>query len=356
MILLINVKITKFGLSHYARASWLPEYDRVDIFKYCLTSYAAMLPLIDKCEFYIELAPEFADRREELENYIRSIYPGHKLNLNWYRHYYSRDWKQWCDTMQLKDDDIIWFAGNDDHIFMDYDLSVVKAGIKLLKEDCELLGQVYYSHWHEQIRLAYHEGGKLTDDKKYIVRPFHTFDAITMMAAYRWKKYWETDWGDLQVWRTDALWHVNYQLTGNVYTPTRELVRHYDGYSHVSTDIANIASPLFIPPGFFEKEMTIRVGKSTRDNSCTNFNPASEWLYNFSEAGTDYRWLLEDIPLFWRGHIKHLDVNYSNYQNLIAARNAAYVASTRVPLSTYNVNFTHENAVPLDWISNNIRG
>jgi len=354
MILLINVKITKFGLSHYARASWLPEYDRVDIFKYCLASYAAMLPLIDKCEFYIELAPEFADRHTELEEYIRSMYPADKLNLNWYRHYYSRDWQTWCENMQLQDDDIIWFSGNDDHIFIDYDLTVVEVGINLLKEDS--LGQVYYSHWPEQMRLAYHQGGKLTDDKNYIVREWRTFDAITMMPAFRWKTYWNHDWGDLQVWRTDALWHAGYELTGNVYTPTRELVRHYDGYSHVGKDIANIAPPLFIPPGFFEKQMHIRVGKTNRDNQSTNFNPAGEWLYNFSEFGTDYRWLMDDIPLFWRGHIVGIDVNYKDYQNLIQARNAAYVASTRVTLSTYSVDFTHENAVPLDWVSNNIRG
>ena len=73
MILLINVKITAYGLSHYDRAAWLPKSNRMDIFKYCLASYATMLPLISKCEFYIELAPEFINRRDELEEYIKSL-------------------------------------------------------------------------------------------------------------------------------------------------------------------------------------------------------------------------------------------------------------------------------------------
>ena len=355
MILLFNTKITSYGLSHYDRAPWLPQSDRIDIFKYCLASYASMLPLISKCEFYIEISPEFANRRDELEDYIRSLYPADKLNLNWYRHYYCHEWREWCNNTQLNEDDIIWFAGNDDHIFIDYDLSVVEAGIKLLKEDADKLSQVYYSHWPEQMRLSYYQGGTLTSDKKYIVRPWRTFDAITMMSAKRWHKYWfDQDWGETQVWRTDALWHIGYELTGPVYTPTREIVRHYDGYSHVGPALANIVPPLFIPLNFFEKKMNIRVGY-TRDNLATNFNPTSEWLYNFNINGTDYRWLPDDIPLFWRDHIASIDVNYDNYETLIEARNMAYIASTRIPLSTYSIKFDHTNSAPSEWFSNNIK-
>ena len=77
-------------------------------------------------------------------------------------------------------------------------------------------------------------------------------------------------------------------LVSNVYVPTRELVRHFDGYGHVGK-LNNISPPLFIPKGFFEKEIKIKYGFNERDNEYTNFNPSSEFLYAYSNEGTDYR-------------------------------------------------------------------
>jgi hypothetical protein len=357
MILLFNVKITQNGLTHYDRGSWLPKYDRVDVFKYCLASYAAMLPLITKCEFYIELAPEFKDRQAELEAYIKELFPADKLNLNWYRHYFTKEWREWCDRAITDDNEPIWFAGNDDHIFVDYNLDVLAAGLKHLKEDPNPLGQIYYSHWPEQMRLAPHHGARLTDDGNYMVRDWRTFDAITIMLGTRWKKYWfDQDWGDLQVWRTDPLWHIGYELTGPVYAATRELVRHYDGYSHTGTAIANIAPPLFIPPGFFENDIKVCIGYDQRDSEWTNLNPTSEWLYNYSPAGADYRWVLEDIPLFWNARISQFNISPDyDLNTMYQARDAAFIASTRIPMKTYSTVFDHTGAAPVEWFNNHLR-
>jgi hypothetical protein len=355
MILLINVKITSYGLSHYDRAAWLPKSDRMDIFKYCLASYATMLPLISKCEFYIELAPEFINRRDELEEYIKSLYPETKLSLNWHRHYYSHQWRTWCDNTITDDNEPIWFAGNDDHIFIDSTLDVLSAGLDLLQNDRNPLSQLYYSHWPEQMRLAYHQKGTLSDDKNYIVRDWRTFDAITIMKGARWKQYWfGQDWGNLELYRTDPLWHAGYKLTGPVYVPTKELVRHYDGYSHVG-DLSNITPPLFIPPGFFDSNMVIKIGFIERDNTCTNLNPASEWLYHFNKWGTDYRWLPNDLPLFWRNRIALIDmVEDADIKTLLQARNAAFISSTRIPLTTYSTKFDYSNSAPVDWFINHL--
>lgn len=358
MILLLNVKITSQGLSHYERASWLPKYDRLDIFKYCLASYAALLPLVDRCEFFIELAPEFSHRYDELNEYIRSLYPEDKLSLHWYRHYYCRDWRKWCDDNLDDPDELIWFAGNDDHIFLDYSLDLLESGLNHLTNDSNGLSQLYYSHWPEQIRLSYHQAGTITNDSNYIVRSWRTFDAITIMKATRWRCYWfDQDWADMPVFRTDALWHAGYELTGPVYIPTRELVRHYDGYSHVGS-LANISPPLFIPPKFFQAQMKIRCGYDDRDNDCVNINPTSEWLYAFNSTGTDYRMVVADIPLFWKGRIQSTDLAYRNDLKILTdARNAAFLASTRIPLTTYSVTFDEQSpSIPVDWVKHHLRG
>ena len=357
MILLINVKITSYRLSHYDRAAWLPKSDRMDIFKYCLASYATMLPLISKCEFYIELAPEFISRRDELEEYIKSLYPETKLSLNWHRHNYSHQWRTWCDNTITDDNEPIWFAGNDDHIFIDSTLDVLSAGLDLLQNDQNPLSQLYYSHWPEQMRLAYHQKGTLSDDKNYIVRDWRTFDAITIMKGARWKQYWfAQDWGNLELYRTDPLWHAGYELTGPVYVPTKELVRHYDGYSHVGK-LSNTTPPLIIPPGFFDNDIMIKFGYANRDNMYTNLNPTSEWLYTFSQCGTDYRWGLSDIPLFWQGRIKSIEIAEDlDLESLNQARNAAMLACTKTGLITYGVSYLTENnkMAPDTWFTNHL--
>ena len=355
MILLFNVKITSQGLSYYHRNQWLPVYDRMDIFKYCLSSYSALLPLLTKCLFYIQIEPEFQHRQAELESWIRGLFPADKLELHWYRINYTRDWRTLSE--QFDDNDLIWFAGNDDHIFIDYNLDVVRAGIKLLNEDPDPWSVIYYSHWPEQMRLSVHHGGELTADKNYIKFTWRTFDAIRIVKGIRFKRYWQdNDYGDEIVFRTDTLWHKGYQLTGPVYTPTRELVRHYDGYSHVSPHIINLAPPLVIPPGFFNKEMRVRIGYEDRDESATNLYSAAQFLHAAQPQGTDYRWTIEDLPLFWKDRIADVDVNLDQHINALhQARDAAFIATTRVPMHCYSTDFDHTGAAPTEWFSNHLR-
>ena len=355
MILLFNVKITSQGLSYYHRSPWLPQYDRMDIFKYCLASYTALLPLLSKCLFYIQVEPEFEHRRAELEEYIYTIFPKDQLELNWHRINYTRDWRKLSE--QFDDNDLIWFAGNDDHIFIDYDLDVVRAGIKVLNEDPDPYSVIYYSHWPEQMRLSLHHNGELTKDKNYIKFTWRTFDAIRIMKGARFKRYWQdNDYGDEVVFRTDTLWHKGYQLTGPVYAPTRELVRHYDGSSHVSPHIINVAPPLVIPPGFFDNKIHVRVGYNDHLNDWVNLNPTAQWLYAANPIGADYRWHPDDIPLFWQDKIAEIDYE-PNYDPLPMrqARDAAFLAMTRVPMHCYSTDFDHTGAAPAEWFSNHLK-
>ncbi len=355
MILLFNVKITSQGLSYYHRNHWLPQYDRMDIFKYCLASYAAMLPLISKCIFYIQIAPEFSDRQEELETYIRKLYPQEKLELHWHRIECTRDWRTLSE--QFSDDELIWFAGNDDHIFIDYDLNVLEAGLQILTQDPNPLSVIYYSHWPEQMRLSVYHGGELTADGNYIKYTWRTFDAIRILKGARFKRYWQdNEYGNELVFRTDTLWHKGYELTGPVYAPTRELVRHYDGYSHVSEHIINVTPPMVIPPGFFNDKIHVRVGYNDYLNDWVNLNPTAEWLYAANPAGADYRWHADDLPLFWQDKIAEIDYD-ENYDPAVMrqARDAAFLAATRIPMRCYSTDFDHTGAAPLNWFNNHLR-
>jgi len=357
MIVLFNVKITDIRMGYpYTRGGWMPNPERFDVFRYCLASTAVLEPLVSKFIFCITLAPELIHRQAELDMYINSLFHAGKLELIWQRCDYGRDWKRVCDQYLTDPDEIVWLACNDDHIFIDSDLDTVESAINWLELDPDPNAVVYYSHWPEQMRMSKYYNGTLTGDGDFIRYDWETFDGIMMLKAGRLKDYWLRDYGDAQMFKVDYLGAFHgYKCPGPVYAPTKEIVRHYEGYSHVGTGCDNIVPPLFIPPGFFENDIKIAVGFQERDDSWTNFNPAAEWLYNFHSNGTDYRWVEEDIPLFWKdrlGLVTHSPDYDKNF--MYQARDAAFLAATRVTMKCFNIEFTHENHHPKEWFTKHL--
>ena len=356
MIVLFNVKITDVRMGYpYRRGEWMPNPERMDVFKYCLASHAVLEPVVSKFVICVSLGPELLPRWGEINAYIRNLFPADKLELVWQRNDTGQQWRNTCDKYLTDPEEIVWLACNDDHIFIDSNLDTVTSGIKTLQADPDPNAIVYYSHWPEQMRMSQHLNGELTSDGDFIKYQWENFDGIMMLKAGRLRKYWDRDYGDALMFKTDYLGaYHGYKAPGAVYAPTKELVRHYEGYSHVNDNmeqtLANIVPPLYVPPGFFEGEMMIRIGFTDRHDGWTNFNPAAEWLYNFRQTGTDYRWVEEDIPLFWKSRIKAIASNSEvDQEQLYQARDAAFLASTRVPMKCFATTFTHENAHPSEW-------
>ncbi len=317
-----------------------------------------MSPLVSSFHFYIQLEGEFESRQQELEEYIRGLFSSDKLDLHWHRNNHTADWRKVCEEILPDNNEVIWFAGNDDHIFIDYNLDVVRSAIDTLHNEPDPNAVVYYSHWPEQMRMAHVLGGTLTADRNFVKFNWDNFDGIHMFKASRFKRYWyDADYGKAMVFRPDDLYnHFGYSLPAVYYAPTRELVRHYDGYVHVGKAIINQAPPLFIPPGFFENTMHIRCGEDFHDNTCTNFNPASANLYNVDQNGTDYRFIENDIPLFWHGHISKIthSPDYDVAQMRLK-RNEAFLEVTRTPISCFGHAFTENNHPPTEWFLNYIQ-
>lgn len=335
MILIINSKITSARGVNYRQEENrnYPQNNRVDVFKYCLSAFEKMKPILSKVFLYLEISPEFSDRKDELENYIKELFPPEILFLNWYRNNFKNDWLGVCEEVSKIDDDIIWHSGNDDHIFIDSSLDVLKEGIELIRNDEDPMAQMAFSHFPEMIKLAKHLNGQLNETKNYVKIKWKNTCGIHIVKKARFLKYWNLICTpDKLTFRPDGICDVNTpfdfrnpfcsdeELLSNVYVPTRELVRHFDGYAHVGR-LNNISPPLFIPKGFFEKDIKIKYGFSERDNEFTNLNPSSEYLYAYSYTGTDYRWCLEDIPLFWRDKISKIEISNVDESELKRNRN-----------------------------------
>ena len=349
MIVLKSVKVTDHRLGTYHRGAWYPDSGRFDVFKYCLASHAVLEPVVDKFVFYIDLA-ELSPRQAELEEYMLSIFPAEKLEIIWQRLNHTHEWRAAAEKF-ADDDELIWYSGNDDHIFIDTNLDMIRSAITTLNADPDPMAIMYYSHWPEQMRNSLRWGGELTEDGNFIKFHWENFDAIHLMKAARFKKYWfDTDGGDNVIYRSDFLNQYGLSIQHNVYSPTKELVRHYDGYSHVGLGCANVAPPLYIPPGFFEGQMNIRIGFDDRKEDWTNFNPKAEWLYNADKTGTDYRWIEEDIPLFWQTRISEIEYSPNfDEPSMHQARDQAMLAMTCVPMNPYGHQFTSDDRHPAEW-------
>lgn len=91
--------------------------------------------------------------------------------------------------------------------------------------------------------------------------------------------------------------------------PYRELCRHFDGYGHHNAYLPNSEVPaLAIPPGFFEKDIKIRLGYEKNLSGWVNLNPEKSYAAVDTDGTFDY-YSLSDIPLFWRPYITEIDVN-----------------------------------------------
>jgi len=361
MIVLFNVKITDVKMTYpyagtvYDRAAWFPVSNRFDIFKYCLASRAVMAPVVDKFIFYIDLA-EFTPRQAELEEFMLSIFPPDKLEIHWHRIDRTQKWRDLCDSQFTNDDELIWYEGNDDHIFIDSNLDMIRASIDILNADPDPLAVMYYSHWPEQMRMSLLHNGELTSDGNFIKFHWDTVDSLLMMKAGRFKKYWfDTDCGEDNMYRSDSLgWQYGLKIPGTVYSPTKELIRHYDGYSHVGKLLGTIAPPLYVPHGFFENDMRVRIGYPERKDGWINLYPAAERLYSIDPNGAEARWTEEDIPLFWKSHILELDVNPDQDVDLLSqARDAAFLSMTRIPMKAHGHVFNYE-CHPKEWFTNHL--
>ena len=360
MILLFNVKITDVKMTWpyagttYVRAPWFPVSNRFDIFKYCLASRVVMSSLVDKYIFYIDLA-EFSPRQDEMQAYMESIFPKDKLEIHWHRIERTRDWRILCE--QFNDDDqLIWYEGNDDHIFIDSNLDMIESAINRLTLDPDPNSVVYYSHWPEQMRMSLKLNGELTADGDFIKFQWDTVDSLLLMKASRFKRYWfETDCGEDNIYRSDSLgWQYGFKIPSTVYAPTRELIRHYDGYSHVGELLGTVAPPLFVPPGFLEGKMRLRIGYPERKEGWTNLYSAAERLYSIDPHGAEARWCVEDIPMFWKPYISELDINPDQPINVLKqARDSAFLAMTRIPMKAHGHEFNYE-CHPKEWFTKHL--
>lgn len=322
MILYVNVFVTNTRISkiRYNRYG-LGNPNRFDVFKYTLASLSALNKYWSKIVIYIQLGKEFRPRWPELEAFVQSIFPPEITQLSPYRLHKQKQWQEsWRNDLEKEEDRLIWYQGNDDHIFIDYDLDYMDCLLNKMYNDPRRHISCIYSHWPEYIRFS---AGHAHNVGCAAVFPSHNTDAIHIITKdvfYDWWFKW--NWKNMDCRRTDFIKFL-VRYTSPCYVPYRELVRHFDGYSH-SMHLPHICPPLHIPHGFFKRNIKILYCGQRKylKPGWTLVNPLLPYKTVARKHGADFRYTLDDLPLFWKDRISQIEVATEIPKNILyRARN-----------------------------------
>jgi hypothetical protein len=249
--LLINVRITSDRSLNQDR-SRLNDPSRVEVFKYCLLSMST-IP-IDDAVLYFDAPEENLDTLCLLEDYAYSLYP----SIQVYRHrLQSKDhWSSFLKLNRWSDEDIVLYAGNDDHIFIDKDLNALTDAIAALSKVKN--SAINYSHWQEWIGRR--EGLFLDEGSYFLQYPNYQRDSI-IISRFSLIKSWISEFLESNgtIMRRFEDFDTELKRAISIIIPKRELFRHFDGYSSsgiLPTDVP----PLSIPSGkvYFPKTTSVR--------------------------------------------------------------------------------------------------
>jgi hypothetical protein len=318
MDLLINVGIFDSPFNKkIVSTRKLPYIDNpFDIFRYTLASISVCSPLINNVYIYVELSDKYKCYESQLREYIHCLFDGKAHYYN-YRNLTQSQWQDACGKISS---DLIWFLCNHDHFFIDSSLDTLRYCLSVLQADNHKYKTIYASHLPEVLsnfQDTICKYGLLCGSNN---ASNESFQIVSKQLLLSW-------WFDTPYHKTfrrpdENGYGVICHHQQIQYIPPKELLVHYDGYN-----IPNKYPEYIIPPGFFECDIKIRYGYSDRKNECVNINPSIPKYYNSDPNGTDYKWCLEDIPLFWQDRISDIDINHSiNNMDLYGYRNAAMLS------------------------------
>jgi hypothetical protein len=304
MILLFNVFVTPDPSSYninYFRGN-LPSFDKFDILKYTISSLA-VIPW-KKAIINIELGSVYkifeSTIREHVEKEFQHI--NYKYSKN--RAKSLKDWQKIANHLLEYKSEILWYAGNHDHVFLSKNLDLFYKIENLLKTNDEPFNVVHHSH-RCFARCFGHE-----IHPEYMKTITTSFDAMTCLKIEYFWEFWNSfDCSDLYIPRSDWVKTSEQNLVWNLYSYHEVVSEHFDGshFFHNNMIAANNDPPLTIPENFYT-DLKIKFGKP--EPGYYTFNP----LHSESKVidpinGVDSFLTLEDIPLFWKSRIKEIKID-----------------------------------------------
>lgn len=307
MFLYMNVYISDARLTPINRG-YLRKESRSDVFRYMLSSLACIDRITDGV-VRVEFDAPYANQFDAIVKHGKEVF-GNKIKFINKRATTSTEWQQHLahDIAHIPDDESVMFFCNDDHIFIDSSLDMLYTCIDAMEADKEPYKAIVLSHWPEHLKVAKASFcTKLEEHKDFITFYWGSDDSYQIVNARLLRKWFDSRQPGHPGWlpRSDgAFWNVQQY---KAWVPKKELVRHFDGYGPQNMCIGE-APPLEIPEGFFTGNIRIDIGGDSRRSGWTLFNPDMP-VKTTHTNGADYKWVEEDIPLFWRNKIVQIERN-----------------------------------------------
>ncbi|PIY92313.1 MAG: hypothetical protein CO030_03330 [Candidatus Magasanikbacteria bacterium CG_4_9_14_0_2_um_filter_42_11] len=334
---------------------------KIDIVKYTLSSYA----VFPWSNVYIKYEIEDTSKISELDEYIKKLFPDAIIEHE--RSDSQDDYIKSLDVLETFDDPWIFYVPNNDHPLMINSVRDIEYMNRLL-EEAETwkvkfpFVSIAYSHFSEYLNASYPRSANHryfgagsvylgeTDDAVIFLRKNGDFNSVQIVNRDHFSHWFtSTDLSGCIVRRAEDLHNVTVH-NQVIIAPKKQLCAHFDGYEHMQRTVNNIsqdiAPVLFIPEGFFEKNIKIAYGYNTYKHGYTNINPAArKHSFRDSKHGADMRISLSQLPLFWKSRISELDLNgVVNHKKLNAAAKNN-VAKLSNPWSVFSLGFSKENVL-----------
>lgn len=301
-------------------------HSRLDIAKYTLASYAqlAWTNVVIKYEL------QDSSKIEEFDRFILELFPKAIIIHN--RSDSQSEYQKSIELLKSLGDEWIFYSPNSDHVFIDvnknsFDHLIQKANS--LKSINRNNISIVYSHFPEVncasqsghiINRLYRPDTKIIEEDEYCISqnyPKGNLDSIQILhidLLQNW--FFSNDCGNNKIIRSESLAPFIKPPQQIVITPKHEICRHYDGYMHTIYGGTIIylspekVPPLFIPPGFFDKNIKISYGYDEYREGWVNINPIkNNYSFNDCSNGTDIMCTVEELPLFWQERISQIDIN-----------------------------------------------
>jgi len=324
MILFVNVYLDEINaspLGHPNSRYKLKQYSKQEIFLYTLESYK----VIDWSHvvIYCELS-ESISNQEDYYCKIKNIFPNSILFKK--RNAYQEEWQTAVELLEELDDDLIWYAGNHDHPYLAPNNVQLNKIVEALNTCDEVYKAAVYSHYSDNLSWISIGFDTWKYEGNSICSYFSTrAEGIMIINKSTFRSWWfDTNYCGAFIPRAD--WPESFCVAPmtKIFLPVRLMCHHFDGYTFGSYMYdTNDVPPLEIPEGFWDNNIVIDYCSNFRRNNNVWINPLNEQYKAISEDGVDYRFTLDDIPLFWKKRISKIYKFPHNERQIRKARHTA---------------------------------
>ena len=295
---------------------------RFDVALYTLASYEHL----DFDHVFVKYELADKSRTNEFESFLRQTF-GDRLIISQGRSDNQKKFRESVERIQRFGDEWVFYAGNADHPFMAPDNKTFEACMKMAGEmkKTNPFVSIPYSNLQEfngfvrRDSVLYDPRLKVLaeNERCTAVRCYATSIDSARIVSRELLEQWfcSRNLNDRRLIRSDDLIGLVEVPNEVMVIPKGGMCEHFDGYSHVGglfriADPSSIVPPLFLPAGFFERNLRIAYGYDDYRPAWVNINPLKKkYVFEDPRNGTDLKMSLERLPFFWKSRIRQTDIN-----------------------------------------------